>query len=162
MMLLVALFLALADPAHDECPRLRRLSLSLIPRGHEGKQMKFKPDNEYAKLGGHARRGTRNKLDTFCYGCALAHAQHKRKLGDPPAEYADTNLWAALDTTFKQNPRDYTGKIISMLAKQVSFENVTDLAETDRLIEAIREELAAREERALEAPQMKVIDHVVN
>jgi len=120
---------------------------------------KFGHGNHYAKLGGHARRGARNKLDIFAYACVLAHAQHKRKLGAPPAEYADTNLWTALDALFKQNQCDYVGKIVAMLARQVSFENVTDLTETDRLIEAIREELAFREQQALEAPQIKVIEH---
>jgi hypothetical protein len=121
--------------------------------------MKFERQNPYAKLGGQARRGVRNKFDTHVFACVLAHVQHS--LGTPPPEeYAKSNLWKALDITLRQNPRDYVSRITSMLAKQVSFENVTDLAETDRLIDAIREELAAREERLLEAPQMKVIEHV--
>src|SRR6516165_824591 len=105
-------------------------------------------------------RGSRNALDAYAYACALAHVQHK--LRDPaPAEFADSNLWKALDVTLRQSPKDYARQIISMLPKQVSFENVTarELADEElgRLIEAFRQrELELREERALGA-EMKLI-----
>jgi len=125
--------------------------------------MKFESGNHYAKVGGRPR-GARNKLDAFAYACALAHVQHKR--GDPPPEeYAQTNLWKALEITLRERPRDYVAKIISMLPKQVSVETttVTDLAddELDNLIAMLRERaLAAREERrALDGAALKVIEH---
>lgn len=105
--------------------------------------MKFERNNEYAARGGHARRGARNKLDSYAYAVALAHVQHKR--GDPtPAEYEKTNLWIALETTLKTNPRDYTRAIISMLPKQVDIDNtITRVTEIDQVIETIQAKLAA-------------------
>ena len=122
--------------------------------------MRFERGNEYGKLGGRPK-GVRNKLDAYAYACGLAHVQYKR--GEPvPSEYEKTSLWVALEITLRTNPREYVKGIISMLPKQVAFENVTDLAAADRVIEAIQEELAAREARALPAPQMKAIDRVIN
>jgi hypothetical protein len=46
------------DPAHDECPRVRRLSLPFLPRGYEGKP-RFETGN---KLSGGRPRGSRNRL----------------------------------------------------------------------------------------------------
>ena len=43
------------DPAHDECPRVRRLSLPFLPRGYEGKP-RFETGN---KLSGGRPRGSR-------------------------------------------------------------------------------------------------------
>jgi hypothetical protein len=90
--------------------------------------------------------------------------QHKR--GDPPPEeYAQTNLWKALEIALRERPRDYVAKIISMLPKQMSVETttVTELAddELDNLIAMLRERaLAARDERrALDGPDVKVIEH---
>jgi hypothetical protein len=137
------------------------LRLPQLYGSDEGEPMKFEPANPYAKLGGQARRGTRNKFDTFVYACVLAHLQHK--VGEPPpAEYARTHLWTSLEITRKERPHEYWRNANSMLIRQVSFENETDLAKTDQLIEAIRAELAAREVRALEAPKIKVIEHAVN
>lgn len=123
--------------------------------------MRFQNGNSYGKLGGRPR-GSRNALDAYAYAVALAHVQHNLR-DPPPAEYADTNLWKALDITLRQNPRDYARQIISMLPKQVSFENVTarELADEElgRLIEAFRlREIELREERALDAVvEMKLI-----
>jgi|SRR5262245_9904870 len=76
---------------------------------------KFQPGNEFGKAG--RPKGSRNKLDSHAYAVALAHVKFKR--GDPaPAEYAQTSLWIALDTTLKTQPRDYVRAIISMLPKQ--------------------------------------------
>ena len=96
-------------------------------------------------------KGARNKLDAYAYACALAHVQHK--VGDPPpAEYAHTNLWAALDITLKESPQDYTRQIISMLPKQVSFESSLhdmDDDEIDNLLTELRQ-------RALEVKRMPI------
>ena len=108
-------------------------------------------------------RGSRNALDAYAYACALAHVQHK--LRDPaPAEFADSNLWKALDVAFREG--NYARWVVPMLPKQVSFENVTarELADEELagMISDFRERLfALREERSLDAAsQMKLVEHV--
>src|SRR5262249_43492794 len=112
----------------------------------------------YGKLGGAARKGARNRLDSYAYACALAHVQHKR--GDPaPAEYEKTSLWIALDTTLKTQPREYGRLIISMLPKQVDFDHtVNRVTEIDLIISKIEEQLALPEQK--EAPLMLEQEHV--
>jgi hypothetical protein len=93
-------------------------------------------------------KGARNKLDAYAYACALAHVQHR--LGDPaPPEYAATSLWAALDFTLKEEPKDYVRQIISMLPKQVSFESSLHNMEDDKIDNL----LIQLRDRALEAKQ---------
>ena len=93
-------------------------------------------------------KGARNKLDVFAYEVALAHARHK--ITDPaPPEYEHTSLWSALDCTLRESPLDYTRQIISMLPKQVSFENSLHSTEDDEIDNL----LTQLKERALEAKQ---------
>jgi hypothetical protein len=115
--------------------------------------------------GGGRPKGSRNALDAFAYATALAHVQHNSR--DPaPVEYADSNLWKALEATLRRDPREYLHRVISMLPKQVAFEHTStrEMAEgdLDDLIEAMRQRLLeAREERALEqAAQIKLVSHV--
>jgi hypothetical protein len=120
--------------------------------------MRFEKNNRTNPAG--RPKGVRNKLDSHAYACVLAHVHHKR--GDPaPAEYAQTRLWIALDTTLKTSPRDYARSIISMLPKQVEIDGtVTRVTEIDRIIEVIQEQIALADEQALAlADERKLIEH---
>jgi hypothetical protein len=126
--------------------------------------MKFAKGNEYSRQGGLARRGTRNKLAADVFRDVLAHWNELVKPDGPPGTL--TKGQAALQMLFRESPRDYVRSVFSVLPKEFVFENVvSELCdeELDRMIEQFRERaLAAREEKALEAPKMKVIEHAVN
>lgn len=109
------------------------------------KVSKFQPGNSIGAAG--RPKGSRNKLDSHAYACALAHVKHKR--GDPaPEEYAQTSLWIALETTLKTQPRDYVRAIISMLPKEVQMDyTVSRLSEVDKLIQVFEEQIALAEEQ---------------
>jgi hypothetical protein len=122
----------------------------------------FQPGNTLGRLG--RPKGSRNVLDAFAYACALAHVQHNLK--EPaPADYAQTNLWKALDVTLRQNPSEYVRRITSMLPKEVSLQHTTARELSDEelgnVIEGVRTRLLeAREERALnQAAQIKLVEH---
>ena len=124
--------------------------------------MRFEKGNTIGRTGGRPK-GSRNAFDAYTYKVVLAHMQHKR--GDPvPAEYAETNLWKALDVAFREG--NYARWVVPMLPKQVSFENVTarELADEELagMISDFRERLfALREERSLDAAsQMELVVHV--
>src|SRR5262245_28587335 len=122
--------------------------------------MRFERGNQYGKTSGGGRpKGSRNALDAFAYATVLAHVQHNSR--DPaPVEFADSNLWKALEAVRVRDPREYLARIIAMLPKQVSFEHtsVRELADEElhQMIERLRAEL--RVDPALPAP--KIIEHV--
>jgi hypothetical protein len=93
---------------------------------------KFERNNPYGKLGGR-QKGSRNKLDAFAYAVVVAHAQLQQNGAPPPEEYANTNLWKALNVTLRESPRDYWRQVNAMLPKQVSVEHstVTELSDED-------------------------------
>ena len=73
---------------------------------------RFQPGNTIGAAG--RPKGIRNALDSFAYACALAHVQHNLK--EPaPEEYAQTNLWKALEVTLRTNPGEYLRRIGAML-----------------------------------------------
>jgi hypothetical protein len=120
--------------------------------------LKFGPGNR-----GGRTPGAKNKLDGFAYSLVLAHVQHKP--GDPaPEAYAGTNLWAALNITLKQSPRDYVTKIIAMLPKQLQIETSAIDAmteeEAEQLIESYAAELRLREQPAPLQVEYKEVNHV--
>jgi len=119
---------------------------------------KFQPGNEFGKLGGAARKGARNRLDSHAYAVALAHVQHVR--GAPaPEQFALTSLWIALDTTLKTQPREYLRAVISMLPKQVDLDHtVHRVTEIDLIIQKIEAELALTGQG--EVPLMIEHEHV--
>jgi hypothetical protein len=123
--------------------------------------VKFAKQNEYARQGGLALRGVRNKLDSYAYSCVLAHVQHK--IGEPaPEEFAKTHLWTSLDIARKESPRDYLARIISMLPKQVSFEHSTTKELSDEDLDQFIEQLKSRALERQERPmiELKVTDAV--
>ena len=124
----------------------------------------FQPGNTIGRNG--RPKGVRNALDAFAYEVVLAHVGHNLK--EPaPAEYAQTNLWKALDVTLRTNPGEYVRRITSMLPKEVSLQHTTarELSDEDlgNVIEGVRARLLeAREQRALDqAAQIKLVEHHV-
>jgi len=93
-------------------------------------------------------KGARNRLDSFAYEVALAHAQHKVK--EPaPAEFKGTSLWNALEILLHENAEGYVAKIVSMLPKSVSLESSLHSLEDDEIDNL----LTQLKERALESKQ---------
>src|SRR5262245_8642941 len=122
----------------------------------------FQPGNTIGRMG--RPKGSRNALDAFAYATVLAHTQHNLK--EPaPEEYAQTNLWKALDVTLRTNPGEYVRRITSMLPKEVSLQHTTarELSDEDlgNVIEGIRVRLLeAWEERALDQASQLRLEHV--
>jgi hypothetical protein len=119
--------------------------------------LKFEPGNSYSK---GRPKGARNKL------AASVFSDVYEFLTEPAAFQAGepTKFRALLLTLFRESPRDLLRFIASIMPKELSIESstVTDLAddELDRMIEQLRERaLAAREERSLDASQLKMLPH---
>jgi hypothetical protein len=121
--------------------------------------MKFQPGNEYGKQG--RPKGARNKVASFVYSVVYDFLSS-------PATFAPssepTKLESLLQTTWQESPRDCLRFVASILPKELSIETstVNELSdeELDRMIEILRERaLAAREEQALDAAELKELPH---
>jgi hypothetical protein len=121
--------------------------------------MKFQPGNEYGKQG--RPKGARNKLAGYVYSVVYDFLSSPATF-EPSGER--TKLEALLQTTWRDSPRDCLRFIASILPKELSIETstVNELSdeELDRMIEILRERaLAAREEQALDAAELKELPH---
>jgi hypothetical protein len=119
--------------------------------------MKFQKGNTLGRA--DKPRGTRNKLAATVFEDVLAFWD------EPSKEGSDlTKGQAALLTMWRSRPHEFVKVVAGMMPREFLFENVvTELAddELDRMIEMLRERaLAAREERAIDTAQPKMIEHV--
>jgi hypothetical protein len=112
--------------------------------------MKFEKNNSYAKLGGQARRGVKNRLSSRVLEDML---EVWDELAGTPASKDVTAGKAALRLMRRDRPAEFVKAYVGLVPKELQVESWSRDMSEDELVELI-EKFREAEEQAQETPNV--------